>query len=407
MRLQRYIEKKEGLEEEDASFKAMADLDDTSLLDNEFDFDGSGKFLKGPDGYALGEAVDYHDLDGNMRHDKKPVPRIIGKTTPKVEHMYDGHPSNKTRMTIMEKVQKQLAYLTKIMELDEAGQKHWYYRLKREYEKEAAVIKRLEQRQAKKAFKKMMKKHRIIPTLEQEESFDSFYSDTTIAKEAESELPRGYVDEADYRFYGSDHDFMRFHKRTKLNMHETLQDIIHSSKQTLAAGVKNMHNITINYIELNKASSLLIAYWTINTYTHAALPADALEYQAKVREAELNALIEQDRQNILTNPELRSEEEVQAALAALPTPVGKLEELNQQKQLQLEAEIQKKLTKAVPYFRGQMCQRLGLRYAPEIRFYRDNTLEQIREQQEQAREYLREVEEAKREAKANDPRVQM
>lgn len=255
----------------------MADLDDTSLLDNEFDFDNSGKFMKGPDGYAAGEGVDYHDLDGNMRHDKKPVPRIIGKTTPKVEHMYEGHPSNNTSMTIMEKVQKQLAYLTEAMQLDEYGQKHWYYRLKREYEKEAAVIKRLQQRQAKKDFKKMMKKHRITPVLEQEESFESIYNDATPNKEEETGLPRGYVDETDYRFYGSDHEFMRFHKRTKLNMHETLQDIIHSSKQTLAAGVKNMHNITVNYIDLNKASSLLVAYWTINTISHETLPAKALE----------------------------------------------------------------------------------------------------------------------------------
>ena len=210
----------------------MADLDDTSLLDNEFDFDNAGKFMKGPDGYALGEGVDYYDLDGNVRHDKKPVPRIIGKTNPKVEHMYEGHPSNNKSMTIMEKVQKQLAYVTEAMQLDEYGQKHWYYRLKREYEKEAEAVKRLEQRQAKKDFKKMMKKHRIDPVLEQEESFDSFYGNGTQNKQAgeEAELPKGYSDEADYRFYGSDHEFMRFHKRTKLNMHETLQELIHSSK---------------------------------------------------------------------------------------------------------------------------------------------------------------------------------
>ena len=54
MRLQAELQKKEGLEEEDASFKAMAELDQSSHLDNEFDFDNSGNFLKGPDGYELG-----------------------------------------------------------------------------------------------------------------------------------------------------------------------------------------------------------------------------------------------------------------------------------------------------------------------------------------------------------------
>lgn len=94
-----------------------------------------------------------------------------------------------------------------------------------------------------------------------------------------------------------------------------------------------MHNITVNYVDLNKASSLLIAYWTINTIEHEALPKKALEQQAASRVEELKALIEQDRQAILANPELQSEEEVEAALQALPTLAGKLEQLHRQKQL--------------------------------------------------------------------------
>jgi len=41
----------------------------------------------------------------------------------------------------------------------------------------------------------------------------------------------------------------------------------------------------------------------------------------------------------------------------------------------VEAEIQKKLTKAAGYFAGQLVRELGLRYAPEIRFFKDNTLD--------------------------------
>ena len=33
-----------------------------------------------------------------------------------------------------------------------------------------------------------------------------------------------------------------------------------------------MNNVSINYIELNKASSLIIAYWTINTLPLEHLP---------------------------------------------------------------------------------------------------------------------------------------
>ena len=107
-----------------------------------------------------------------MRHDKKPIPRIIGLTNPKTEHYTEGHPSTLRQITIMDKVQRQLAYLTKVMELDEYGRKHWFYRLKREYEKEAEIQKRLRQRLAKKKFKRMMKKQRIDLVLKQEENFD-------------------------------------------------------------------------------------------------------------------------------------------------------------------------------------------------------------------------------------------
>jgi len=51
-----------------------------------------------------------------------------------------------------------LEALTRIMHLDGPARKHWYYRLKREYEEEAKIIKRLEQRQARKDFRKLMKK---------------------------------------------------------------------------------------------------------------------------------------------------------------------------------------------------------------------------------------------------------
>ena len=49
------------------------------------------------------------------------------------------------------------------------------------------------------------------------------------------------------------------------------------------------------------------------------------------------------------------------------------------------------MTKAVPFFRGKLTQNLGLRYAPEIRFFRDNSLDIFNQFREQAREYLKET----------------
>ena len=63
-------------------------------------------------------------------------------------------------------------------------------------------------------------------------------------------------------------------------MQQTLQDLIESSKQTINKGVKDMKNITINYIELNKASSLIIAYWTINTLPLEHIDKDIFEDKA-------------------------------------------------------------------------------------------------------------------------------
>ncbi len=47
------------------------------------------------------------------------------------------------------------------MHLDLPARKHWYYKLKREYEKEEEIKKRMEQRDAKKNFRKLMKKSQI------------------------------------------------------------------------------------------------------------------------------------------------------------------------------------------------------------------------------------------------------
>ena len=105
------------------------------------------------------------------------------------------------------------------MDLDEFGQKHWYYRLKREYENEAKILRRLEQRQAKKDFRKLMKKYKIEEVLEQEINFEKVYDQQL---ETQRELPPGYIDEKEFQFYGDDLEFMRFHKRTKQNMQQTL-----------------------------------------------------------------------------------------------------------------------------------------------------------------------------------------
>lgn len=49
-----------------------------------------------------------------------------------------------------------------------------------------------------------------------------FYNNENNEIKEKEEIPKGYDSLAELNYYGDDKDFMRFHKRTKQNMHETL-----------------------------------------------------------------------------------------------------------------------------------------------------------------------------------------
>jgi len=54
----------------------------------------------------------------------------------------------------------------------------------------------------------------------------------------------------------------------------------------------------------------------------------------------------------------------------------------------IEAEIQRKLTKAARFFAGKLTQKMGLRFAPELRFYLDDTQKKLNEVQADASKHL-------------------
>jgi hypothetical protein len=179
------------------------------------------------------------------------------------------------------------------MHLDKYGVKHWYYRLKREYTAEAKLLKRMEERKARKEFRKMMKKYKIETTLAQEDNFDQFYGENKKNREPEGDdaLPAGYRNREELGFYGTDVEFMRHHKRTKANMHESLSSLISSSSQTVAKGLFNMNKVSISYVDLNKACSLVVAYWAINNMHYDMLPDEEVQMEADGRREELDQLI--------------------------------------------------------------------------------------------------------------------
>ena len=60
---------------------------------------------------------------------------IVGMQTAKTEDMSDqSRYAKKENLTVEQKVAKELDYVTQAMDLDEFGRKHWFYKLKREYE---------------------------------------------------------------------------------------------------------------------------------------------------------------------------------------------------------------------------------------------------------------------------------
>jgi hypothetical protein len=54
----------------------------------------------------------------------------------------------------------------------------------------------------------------------------------------EEKLAPHYENDKEALFYKDDLDFLRFHKRTTKNVHEELQDLINSAKQTVYQGIK-------------------------------------------------------------------------------------------------------------------------------------------------------------------------
>jgi hypothetical protein len=91
------------------------------------------------------------------------------------------------KLTTKQKVEKELAYVTQALDLDANLQKHWYYKLKREYEAQEALQKRMEAKQARKDYRKLLSKHGFKKELENIEDYDSFYNDALPVAEAESE----------------------------------------------------------------------------------------------------------------------------------------------------------------------------------------------------------------------------
>eukprot|EP00347_Sterkiella_histriomuscorum_P003403 403364431 len=347
---------------------------------------------------ALGQYIDEEET------------KIVGKQArTKVENMDQENQLNK--LSTEQKIQRELSYMTQALDLDIPQQKHWFYKLRREYKEQEKLQERLKQKEARKQFMKLLKSYKLPEVLQQEEDFEKLYDSDVIPhlqpKKDEEPLPPGYENEKDWQFYGDDVDFMRFHKRTKDNIYNCLVDLINSNKQTISKGVSQNQQLMINHIQLNKASSLVDVWWQLAILPdHATKDREFIAAQVRIRKDEIDAFKERkiqeqiQQQNEEAEQEKEYVEEVEIRKAADKIKDDEwLEQLDKERLRIVEAEIQKKLTKASKYLRGEICQRLGLRYAPELRFFKDNSIQIYKNIEQQAIDYLNDLNKQKEQQK--------
>lgn len=80
-------------------------------------------------------------------------------------------------------------------------------------------------------------------------------------------------------------DFVRYHKRSTRNFHEALQEIIDSSKQTVAKGISSNYRVTINYLKLNKACTVVTCWWQLNILPGELVSSEYRQYQIETEQA--------------------------------------------------------------------------------------------------------------------------
>jgi len=244
-----------------------------------------------------------------------------------------------------------------------------------------------------------MKQYKIPSYLKDEDDYDKLYDDKVPVPEEkpkEEALPNGYMDQKEREFYGDDVDFMRFHKRTTENVRRALQELIDSSKQVAHKVLGKQMQITLQYVQLNKACSVVHAWWKPLLIDDLSILSDeVLEQEAVLKRKEIQAYRERAAKEQVEQAKKDEEDVDETQVKRLYESMLDLEILKiltKDKQRMVEAEIQKRLTKAAPFYAGKVCQNLGLRYAPEIRFYRDNTFEQYQDFKQQAVKHLQDQE---------------
>jgi len=117
---------------------------------------------------------------------------------------------------------------------------------------------------------------------------------------------------------------MRHYKRTCKNIEKTLEELVNSYKQSFESAIRKNHPVQISKVKLNKAMTVVHVWWDVP---------------------------------FLSFGELKKEEKLE------------VDEMNRV--------IELKLNQSIPFLRSKLTKIVGLKYAPEIRFYRDRKCEDM------------------------------
>jgi len=129
----------------------------------------------------------------------------------------------------------------------------------------------MEAQKARKEYRKMMSKVKLKKSLEDLEDYESYYNNDNQEDKKEDSgsesdgMSHHFKNERERHFYkhGKDVDFMRYHKRVTRNFHECIQEMLESEKMIITSGIYQGARITVNYVRVNKACSVVYAWWTV------------------------------------------------------------------------------------------------------------------------------------------------
>jgi hypothetical protein len=236
--------------------------------------------------------------------------------------------------------------LAKLWQMPSPETKHWYYKLRREQKEIIKVINMRKKLEQKRKLKKIQKQWKI----DNKENLDVNYADFLNKDSSDKQdlnenvkIPKHFKNINEFLFFGEDLEFLKHYKRTCKNIENALNEFFLKNKQSIMTGIARNADIHISEVKMNKACTVIYAWWDLPYISDQILNSNPDETDA------------------------------------------------------INKSVQFKLNQAMPYIKSVLTRKIGLKYAPDIRFVRDEFDEEI----QQFQNYIDEMRTEKLEINSN------